>query len=31
MVEELTKWFIGIWRFRSRRWIHHLADQVDGM
>jgi putative MATE family efflux protein len=31
MVEELTKWIIGIWRYRSRKWIHNLANQVDGL
>jgi putative MATE family efflux protein len=31
MVEELTKWVLGIRRYRSRKWIHNLANQVEGM
>ncbi len=28
MGDEVTKWFFGIWRYFSRRWIHNLADRV---
>lgn len=31
MVEEITKWFLGIWRYRSRKWINNLAKQMDGV
>ncbi len=31
MSEEATKWLLGMWRYRSRKWIHNLANQVDGM
>jgi putative MATE family efflux protein len=30
MSEEFTKWILGIYRYRSRRWINNLANQVDG-
>jgi putative MATE family efflux protein len=29
MVEEMTKWFLGLWRYRSRKWINNLANQMD--
>jgi putative MATE family efflux protein len=29
MLEEMTKWFLGIWRYRSRRWINNLANHMD--
>lgn len=29
MSEELTKWGLGLWRYISRRWIHHLAHSVE--
>jgi len=31
MSEEVTKWVLGIWRYRSKRWINNLANQVDGI
>lgn len=31
MSDELTKWILGILRFRSRKWIHNLANQVEGI
>jgi len=31
MSEEATKWFLGIARYRSRKWINDLAAQVDGV
>jgi putative MATE family efflux protein len=31
MAEEVTKWILGIRRYRSRRWIHNLTKQVDGI
>lgn len=31
MSEELTKWILGIWRYRSKKWINNLANQVEGM
>lgn len=31
MSEELTKWILGIIRYRSRKWINNLAAQVEGM
>jgi putative MATE family efflux protein len=30
MSEEVTKWLIGIPRYRSRKWIHNLARQLEG-
>lgn len=27
--EELVKWSLGVWRFRSRRWIHDLTKGVN--
>jgi len=29
MSEEAAKWILGVIRFRSRKWIHNLAAQVD--
>ena len=31
MSEEVTKWFLGIARYRSRKWINDLAAQVEGI
>ena len=31
MSEEVTKWLIGVPRYRSRKWIHNLARQVEGV
>ena len=31
MSEEATKWFLGIARYRSRKWINNLAAQVEGI
>jgi putative MATE family efflux protein len=31
MSEEVTKWFFGIYRYFSRKWINNLAAQVEGM
>ncbi len=31
MAEEVTKWILGMRRYRSRRWIHNLTKQVDGI
>lgn len=31
MSEEFTKWFLGIHRYLSRKWINNLANQVEGM
>jgi putative MATE family efflux protein len=31
MTEEATKWILGISRYRSRKWIHNLAAQVDAV
>ena len=31
MSEEVTKWLIGIPRYRSRKWINNLAKQVEGI
>ncbi len=28
MSEEAAKWFLGIWRYRSRKWIHNLTQHV---
>lgn len=30
MAEEVTKWILGMRRYRSRRWIHNLTKQVGG-
>ena len=31
MSEEAAKWALGMWRYRSRRWINNLAAQVEGI
>jgi Na+-driven multidrug efflux pump len=31
MSEEATKWVLGIFRYRSRKWIHNLAEQVESV
>lgn len=31
MSEEATKWLLGMWRYRSRKWINNLANQVEGI
>ena len=31
MSEEVTKWFLGMSRYRSRKWINNLAAQVEGI
>jgi putative MATE family efflux protein len=31
MSEEITKWILGIARYRSRKWINNLAAQVEGV
>jgi hypothetical protein len=31
MSEEATKWFLGIYRYRTRKWINNLAAQVEGI
>lgn len=31
MSEEVTKWILGMWRYRSRKWINNLAAQVEGI
>ena len=31
MSEEVTKWVLGIFRWRSRKWIHNLANQMEGI
>lgn len=31
MSEEVTKWFLGINRYFSRKWINNLAAQVEGI
>ena len=31
MSEEITKWILGLYRYRSRKWINNLANQVDGI
>lgn len=31
MSEELTKWILGLYRYRSRKWINNLAAQVEGI
>jgi putative MATE family efflux protein len=30
MSEEVTKWFLGTSRYRSRKWINNLAHHVEG-
>ena len=29
MMDELTKFIVGVWRYASRRWIHNLAVTVE--
>jgi putative MATE family efflux protein len=31
MSEELAKWILGMYRYRSRKWINNLAAQVEGI
>ena len=31
MSEEAAKWLLGILRYRSRKWIHNLAEQVEAV
>jgi putative MATE family efflux protein len=31
MTEEVTKWLLGVPRYRSRKWIHDLTKQVEGI
>jgi putative MATE family efflux protein len=31
MSEETVKWILGMWRYRSRKWINNLAAQVEGV
>ena len=31
MSEETAKWVLGMWRYRSRKWINNLAAQVEGI
>jgi len=31
MSEETVKWILGMWRYRSRKWINNLAAQVEGI
>lgn len=31
MSEEVTKWLLGVKRYRSRKWINNLAAQVEGI
>jgi putative MATE family efflux protein len=31
MSEELTKWALGLYRYRSRKWINNLALHVEGL
>lgn len=31
MSEELTKWILGLYRWRSRKWINNLALHVEGL
>jgi len=31
MSEEVTKWLLGVPRYRSRKWIHNLAQQLEGI
>ena len=28
MADEVAKYFLGMWRFFSRRWIHNLAERI---
>ena len=31
MSEEVAKWFLGMYRYFSRKWINNLAAQVEGL
>ncbi len=31
MSEEVTKWILGVYRWRSRKWINNLATHVEGL
>jgi putative MATE family efflux protein len=31
MSEEVTKWLLGVPRYRSRKWIHNLAEHVESL
>lgn len=31
MSEEVAKWILGMFRYRSRKWIHNLAAQVESV
>lgn len=31
MSEEITKWLLGVYRYRTRKWINNLAAQVEGI
>jgi len=31
MSEEVAKWILGMFRYRSRKWINNLAAQVEGI
>lgn len=31
MSEEATKWILGLYRYRSRKWMNNLAAQVEGI
>jgi Na+-driven multidrug efflux pump len=31
MSEETAKWFLGLHRYFSRKWINNLAAQVEGV
>ena len=31
MSEEVAKWFLGLTRYRSKKWINNLAAQVEGI
>jgi Na+-driven multidrug efflux pump len=31
MSEEVTKWLLGVLRYRSRKWINNLTAQVEGI
>jgi putative MATE family efflux protein len=31
MSEEVTKWLLGVPRYRSRKWIHNLAEHVESI
>jgi Na+-driven multidrug efflux pump len=29
MMDELTKFVVGTWRYLSRRWVHNLVEMVE--